>query len=122
MNIQNIGGVHNNGMPNLQIGLEKNHGFNISYNSDIDMIMFTDANSGKVLPVLAPSSSSPFNFCGQYKTYNALQNDITSGIINPSNGDTYHILFAGGNDANGNPIKVNTLIAYANGKWFIIPN
>lgn len=121
MNIQNLGGVHDNGAPKLQIGLKRYHGFNIEYNTDVGMIMFTDANSGKILPLMAPTSSL-FNFCGQYNTYSDLQNDVTAGIITPNNGDTYHILFGGGNDGNNNPIKPNAMVAYGNGQWFIIPN
>ena len=56
MNIMNLGGVHDNGEPKLQIGMSKNNGFVIQYDSSLGMITLTDATTGAVLPVLAPSA------------------------------------------------------------------
>ena len=86
MNIKNIGGVHDNGSPRLQIGMGKNNGFIIEYNTDLKMITITDSTSGAVLPILAPTAS-PYTFRGQYASYTALTNAVTSGAITPAAGD-----------------------------------
>ena len=40
MNIMNLGGVHDNGEPRLQIGMSKNNGFVIQYDSSLGMITY----------------------------------------------------------------------------------
>lgn len=121
MNIINVGGVHDNGNPRLQIGLGKNNGFIIEYNSNIGMITITDATSGQSIPILAPSAS-PFTFRGQYNTFTDLQNAVTAGTVVPSNGDVYSIKTAGGTDANGTTIQALDVVAYGTGEWYIIGN
>ena len=119
MNIMNIGGVHDNGNPKLQIGMGKNNGFIIEYNTDLQMITITDSTSGEVLPILAPTAS-PYTFRGQYATFTALQNAVTSGEITPSAGDVYSIISSGGRDANGTTITALCNVAYGNNNWYII--
>lgn len=122
MNIMNIGGVHDNGEPRLQIGMSKNKGFVIEYDTTLNMIALKDATSGATLPILAPSAS-PFTFCGQYSTYTDLTNAVTAGTITPSKGDVYSIKTAGGTDGNGTSISALDIVAYGNdNKWYIIGN
>lgn len=122
MNIMNIGGVHDNGEPRLQIGMSKNKGFVIEYDTTLNMITLKDATSGATLPILAPSAS-PFTFCGQYSTYTDLTNAVTAGTITPANGDAYSIKSAGGTDGNGTTISALDIVAYGNdNKWYIIGN
>ena len=119
MNIMNLGGVHDNGEPRLQIGMSKNNGFVIQYDSNLGAITLTDASTGVVLPVLAPSAS-PFKFCGQYNTFTELTNAVTAGTITPANGDAYSIKSDGGTDGNGTTIKALDIVAYGNGKWYVV--
>lgn len=119
MNIMNVGGVHNNGEPSLQIGMEKNNGFIISYNSALGAVTIVDSTTGKSLPVIAPETS-PFTFRGQYNTYTALTSAVSAGTITPAAGDTYSIKTAGGTDANGTTITALCNVAYGGGKWYII--
>ena len=119
MNIKNIGGVHDNGSPRLQIGMGNNNGSIIEYNTDLQMITITDSTSGAVLPLLAPTAS-PYTFRGQYASYTALTNAVTSGAITPAAGDAYSIISAGGTDANGTTITALCTVAYGNGKWYVI--
>lgn len=119
MNIMNLGGVHDNGEPKLQIGMSKNNGFVIQYDSSLGLITITDATTGAVLPILAPSAS-PFKFCGQYNTFNELTNAVTVGTITPVNGDAYSIKSAGGTDGNGTTIQALDIVAYANSKWYVV--
>ena len=121
MNIMNLGGVHDNGEPKLQIGLRKNDGFVIEYNPKLQLITFTDAATGATLPVLAPAAS-PFKFCGQFINFTTLENAVTAGTVVPSNGDVYSIKNNGGLDGNDNTISAMDLVAYGDGKWFIIGN
>ena len=122
MNIMNIGGVHDNGEPRLQIGMSKNKGFVIEYDTTLNMITLKDATSGATLPILAPSAS-PFTFCGQYSTYTDLTNAVTAGTITPSKGDVYSIKTTGGTDGNGTSISALDIVAYGNdNKWYIIGN
>lgn len=118
MNIMNVGGVHDNGVAQLQVGMNKANGFVIKYDSSLGMITITNASTGAILPIVGPSSS-PFNFCGQYATYTALQNAVTAGTITPANGDTYSIISAGGTDANGTAITALCNVTYGNSKWFV---
>nr|DAJ90355.1 MAG TPA: hypothetical protein [Caudoviricetes sp.] len=119
MNIENIGGVHDNGSPRLQIGMGKNNGFIIEYNTELKMITITDSTTGAVLPVLAPTAS-PFTFRGQYTSYTDLTNAVSAKTIVPAAGDTYSIINAGGTDANGTAITALCNVAYGNGKWYVI--
>ena len=119
MNIMNIGGVHDNGEPRLQIGMSKNNGFVIEYDTTLNMITLKDATSGATLPILAPSAS-PFTFCGQYSTYTDLTNAVTTGTITPANGDTYSIKSVGGTDGNGTALQALDIVAYGNGKWYVV--
>ena len=119
MNIMNLGGVHDNGEPKLQIGMSKNKGFVIQYDSSLGMITLTDATTGAVLPILAPSAS-PFKFYGQYNTFTELTNAVTAGTITPANGDAYSIKSAGGTDGKGTTIQALDIVAYGNGKWYVV--
>lgn len=119
MNIMNVGGVHDNGAPRIQIGLEKNHGFIIEYNSDLSMVTIKDATTDAVLPILAPSTT-PLTFRGQYSTFTGLTNAVTAGEITPANGDCYSIVNAGGTDGLGNEITAMCMVAYGTNKWFKI--
>ena len=119
MNTMNLGGVHNNGEPKLQIGLSKNNGFVIQYDSSLGMITLTDATTGAVLPILAPAAS-PFKFYGQYNTFTELTNAVTAGTITPANGDAYSIKRAGGIDGNGTTIQALDIVAYGSGKWYVV--
>lgn len=119
MNIMNVGGVHDNGSPRLQIGMGKNNGFIIEYNTSLKMITITDSTTGAVLPILAPTAS-PYTFRGQYTSYTALTNAVTSGAVTPTAGDVYSIINAGGTDANGTAITALCNVAYGNGKWYVI--
>ena len=121
MNMMNIGGVHNNGEPMLQIGLSKNDGFVIRYNPDLQTVLFEDATTGETLPVLAPAAT-PFKFCGQFINFTTLLNAVTAGTIVPSNGDVYSIKNSGGLDGNDTTVSAMDMVAYGNGKWFIIGN
>lgn len=120
MNIMNIGGVHDEGNPRLQIGLAKNNGFVIEYNSDIGVVTIKDATTSAVLPILAPSSN-PFTFRGQYNTFTELTNAVTVGEISPALGDCYSIVSAGGTDALGTEISALSLVAWGDSsKWYKI--
>lgn len=119
MNIMNVGGLHDNGNPRLQIGMSKNNGFVIEYNTELGMVTITDSTTGAVLPVLAPTNS-PYSFKGQYASYTALQTAVTNGTITPANGDSYNIISAGGTDGNGTAITALCTVAYGSGKWFVI--
>ena len=121
MTTMNLGGIHDNGEPRLHIGLRKNNGFIIEYNPSLQMITFTDSSTGATLPVLAPAAS-PFKFCGQFINFTTLENAVTAGTVVPSNGDVYSIKNNGGLDGNDNTISAMDLVAYGNGKWFIIGN
>lgn len=121
MTTMNLGGIHDNGEPRLRIGLRKNNGFIIEYNPSLQMITFTDSSTGATLPVLAPAAS-PFKFCGQFINFTTLENAVTAGTVVPSNGDVYSIKNNGGLDGNDNTISAMDLVAYGNGKWFIIGN
>lgn len=122
MNIMNIGAVHDNGEPRLQIGMKKKNAFVIEYDASIGVVVLKDVVSGAILPILAPSAS-PFNFCGQYNTFTDLTNAVTTGTITPANGDTYSIKSAGGTDGNGTAIQALDIVAYGNdNKWYIIGN
>lgn len=119
MNIMNIGGVHDNGEPRLQIGMGKNNGFVIEYNTELGMVVVSDATSGAILPILAPTQS-PYRFKGQYASFSSLQTAVTGGVIIPTDGDSYSIINAGGTDDNGTAITALCTVAYGNGKWFVI--
>ena len=119
MNIMHRCVVHDNGEPKLKIGMSKNNGFVIQYDSSIGMITLTDATTGAVLPILAPSAS-PFKFYGQYNTFTELINAVTAGTITPANGDAYSIKSAGGTDGNGTTIQALDIVAYGNGKWYVV--
>lgn len=119
MNVMNVGGVHDNGEPRLQIGMGKNNGFVIEYNTDLGMVIVSDATSGAILPILGPNQS-PYVFKGQYVSYSALQTAVANGTLAPENGDCYNIINAGGTDSNGTPITNLCTVAYGNGNWFIV--
>lgn len=119
MNIMNVGGVHNNGKPSLQIGMDKNNGFKLYYNSALKAVMIVDAATGKSVPIIAPEAS-PFTFRGQYSTYSALTSAVSANTITPVAGDTYSIINAGGTDANGTAITALCNVAYGSGKWYVI--
>ena len=119
MNIMNIGAVHDNGEPRLQIGMKKKNAFVIEYDASIGVVVLKDVVSGAILPILAPSAS-PFKFYGQYNTFTELTNAVTAGTITPENGDAYSIKSAGGTDGNGTTIKALDIVAYGNGKWYVV--
>lgn len=119
MNIMNVGGVHDNGKPRLQIGMGKNNGFVIEYNTELGMVVVSNATSGAILPILGPNQS-PYRFKGQYTSYSTLQSAVTNGTITPSDGDSYSIISAGGTDGNGTAITALCTVAYGSGKWFVI--
>lgn len=119
MNIMNIGGVHDNGEPRLQIGMGKNNGFVVEYNTELGMVVVSDATTGAILPILGPNQS-PYAFKGQYASYSGLQTAVTNGTITPANGDSYSIISAGGTDGNGTAITALCTVAYGGGKWFVV--
>lgn len=132
--ILNVGAVHNNGKPELCIGIRGNE-FIISLDSENNKItikkLFTQKKLSLEIDELISTNtytkdeidrkySGMMTYHGNYYSYQDVLDAISNGDITPARGWVVFVVAGGGTDVHGIEIPTNCHMLYNGGGWQIL--
>ena len=132
--ILNVSAVHNNGKPELRVGIRGKE-FILSLDTKTNIVrlknLFTQKKlSFEVDNLIATNVytkedidnmiSGMMTYHGKYNSYQELLNSIENGIITPRHGWVVYILNGGGTDINGVAITNNCHLLYNGERWQVM--
>ena len=132
--IMNVSAVHNNGKPELRVGIRgKEFFFSLDTKTntvvlknlftqeklkfDVDEVIASNVYTKAQIDEL---TSGMMLFKGKYTNYQALLETVSAGIMRPKSGYVVFIVNGGGNDSNGTAITSNCHMIYDGERWQVL--
>ena len=132
--ILNVGGVHNNGKAELNVGI-RGKDFRLALNDDKDEVELKKVNSEKKLNLSVDElhatnmydkqnidnmMTGMMTYHGKFANYQAVIDATDAGIIRPKIGWVVYIEVGGGVDINGVSISNNCHMLYNGERWQVL--